>query len=204
MVNLTLTNNELDQLFYKIFFKKYENIIFSNLFKVQTVLLNEYSELDDIGIRNALNELEQGTNSHGMKTDSQYRDDPLKGFWKKHYFSPDYINMNMKSELQNERTTTSKQINQLFIDNKGHKFTEIVNELSNLIVIGTIKNRNNENRLTGEWIIYANSNDKHYVLTLANHKEGKNRKETDQNIYNRIEKICFEEFPAISYLRKST
>ena len=47
-------------------------------------------------------------------------------------------------------------------------------------------------KLTGEWLVYAKSNDKNYFLCLATHSEG------DQNIFDNKILSCYQEFPEIS------
>lgn len=51
--------------------------------------------------------------------------------------------------------------------------------------------------LKGEWLIYKIMNGKKYYLCLASHREGKDRKESDENIFkNKIAK-CLVEFPEL-------
>lgn len=52
--------------------------------------------------------------------------------------------------------------------------------------------------LKGEWLIYKVSNGKNFYLCLASHREGKDRKESDRNIFNEKITKCLIEFPELN------
>jgi hypothetical protein len=58
-----------------------------------------------------------------------------------------------------------------------------------------MRNREDANAVTGEWLIFAKHGDFKYILSLAGHKEGINRREGDQKICDRICRSCGAEFP---------
>ncbi len=74
-------------------------------------------------------------------------------------------------------------------------FQTIKNDMIYLIAIDSINNRERAAALTGEWLIYAIHKTEKYLLTYATHREGKNRKEGDKKIYDRIYTSCFNEYP---------
>lgn len=51
--------------------------------------------------------------------------------------------------------------------------------------------------LKGEWLIYKTINGKNFYLCLASHREGKNRKETDKNIFDEKISKCLIEHPEL-------
>jgi len=105
--------------------------------------------------------------------------------------------LNIASEIVDERTSTNVEMKMIFKEHDGEPFENIINDLIGLLSIGALDNRSTEGRMTGEWLVYAEIGNTRYILTMANHKEANNQKETDVNIYNRIKGICFGEFPEI-------
>jgi len=197
-MNLQIDKTEIDDFFNNVFFEKHENLKYSYLFKMQCFLLNELNIFNSYDFKIAISEIAAGNKTkNGIKADGQFTRYPLKGFWKKHIFLPDYYSMNIISELLNDSSTTSKKIEKLFKEHIGEPFNNIKDELINLTVLDSINNRSVENRKTGEWLIYAEKQTFRYILTMANHKEGKNQKETDANIFARIERMCFNEYPEL-------
>ncbi|TGM14207.1 hypothetical protein EHQ81_08470 [Leptospira selangorensis] len=196
-IKVSIEKSKIDIVFNEIFYRKHENISYSYLFKSQIYLLYNLNCLPDFIFRESIDDIAKDNNSPEMKGDSQFENAPLVGLWKKHYFLPEHISHNLLSEILNPRNSTNRQIDALFNKFIGRPFQEIIGEFANLLTVGALKNRSLENRKTGEWIIYAKIDQHKYILTLANHREGKNRKESDLNIYKRISKICFDEFPEL-------
>lgn len=197
-MNIQIDKTVIDDFFNNVFFEKHENLKYSYLFKVQCFLLNKRNILYSYEFTNAISEIAAGNKTkNGMKADDQFTRYPLKGFWKKHIFIPDFYSKNIISELLNDRSTTNKKIEKLFNEHSGEPFNNIKDEIINLTVFDSLNNRSVENRKTGEWLIYAEKQNFRYILTMANHKEGKNQKETDANIFKRIEKMCLNEYPEL-------
>ncbi len=195
---MQIDKEEIDIFFNEIFYENYTNLKFSYLFKTEAYLLYKNNQFYDFEYRQTIADISFGRKENtGVKKDSQFERPPLKGFWKKHIFVSRNVSMNMISEIVDNRTSTHKEIDKLFEMHNGQPLETIKNELIELLVLGSINNRSAESRMTGEWIIYAEKEEIKYVLTMANHKEGKNQRESDQNIYNRIDKICFNEFPEL-------
>ncbi|WP_123875884.1 hypothetical protein [Flavobacterium araucananum] len=81
---------------------------------------------------------------------------------------------------------------------KSNEFEEIVKKynVENLSAIANEMHQKaiSNKDLKGEWLIYRTENDINYYLCLASHREGKDRKESDENIFKmKIEK-CLTEF----------
>jgi hypothetical protein len=167
----------------------------SSLLKAQLFVLHQYG--DHVHwIRQAIHDVDKNeVQSAGMKRDSQFEDPPLRGLWKKHVYDPAYEPLNIRNELTNSGSKTSEQIDELFALHRGERFPDIRDAFINLIATKPISNRQEMNELTGEWLIYARHEDFNYVLSLAGHKEGVNRREGDQRIFDRIYKSCSAEFP---------
>lgn len=56
-------------------------------------------------------------------------------------------------------------------------------------VTGIFVQRSREQKLTGDWIIFAKHEGQNYYLDLASHQE------QDVDIYSRISQGCFDQFP---------
>ena len=56
-------------------------------------------------------------------------------------------------------------------------------------VVGLYAERSRDQRLTGEWIVYARHEGRNYYLCLARHDE------EDATIFDRIKNGCVDEFP---------
>lgn len=198
LIEYKIETKIIDNFFNEIFYENYDNLYFSYLFKVQCFLLNTKNQFSDFEYRVAVKNIAEGKkNNTGVRNDSQFTKEPLKGFWKKHIFLSENIPMNIASEIINKNSTTSKQMDKLFHEHNGEYIENIIDELSHLVVIGAFQNRTSESRTTGEWLVYAEVEKNRYILTMAKHKEGKNQRETDAKIFNRISRICFDEFPEI-------
>jgi hypothetical protein len=177
-------------------FQLSDHIILSTEFKCQFLFLAESGLLFEYYIINAVKRIANGNKENDQyKKDSQFSGDLLKGIWKKHYFQPEYEYANLKSELKNPRSFTSNEISRLFETHNGEPFESIRPQITHLFSREAMQHRYEKKSVTGEWILYTEFNGITYVLAFANHKEGKNQKETDQNIRRRLDNTCFKEFP---------
>jgi len=83
-------------------------------------------------------------------------------------------------------------------DEKSKEFEEIVKKYNteNLSAIANEMHQKaiSNKDLKGEWLIYRTENDINYYLCLASHREGKNRKESDANIFKIKIAKCLTEF----------
>ena len=188
--------NEVDIYFNEAYaYQNYKTIKVSSFFKYQLYAFEKIG-VHRIYIQNALIDIDNDVlQSKGMKIDTQFRNEPLKGLWKKHIYDHSFEAVNIKNELKDENSATYKQIVELFKKHEGEFFPVIQNELINIIVVESVNNRRDNNKFTGEWIIYANQNEKKYILTFANHREGITQKDGDNKIHSRITKYCKGEFP---------
>jgi hypothetical protein len=74
---------------------------------------------------------------------------------------------------------------------------QMISELSHRVVHEPIEGRANDNKLTGEWMVFAKHNQKNYYLCCNTHNAG------DQMIFDRIESHCPRDFPFLSALLAS-
>jgi len=122
----------------------------------------------------------------------------LKGLWHKHYLAdglstmarnlanglkkygiPQFEeNVRLASEANEERYMTEEDIKLIVHD----------------AVHGNWMRRADDHELTGEWLIYAQHENKNYYLCLGKHTTG------DEHIRQQIDAVCCQEFPFLSDL----
>lgn len=154
--------------------------------------INPLAVLDEIYILEGL-----ATEPTGTKEESQYKGDHLKGLWHKHYMSARFIAQNIQHTLGREgggRLTEiiKKNVTELdFFDETA--MYAAAERMSKEIVSDSFRMRKNNNKLTGEWIIFAKYDGENYYLCMSYHGEG------DQRIANRIRTGCIPQFDFIKF-----
>lgn len=68
----------------------------------------------------------------------------------------------------------------------------MVNELSHRVVVESYEKRAMEQKLTGEWIVFAKHEEKNYYLCLATHDLG------DQQIFENVRAGRWRQFPFVA------
>jgi hypothetical protein len=138
-------------------------------------------------ILKSVTNLEAGEPHSGIKPATAFKNLPLRGFWHKHFFSAHFLVQNIslalgKNGLENlvEEVLDPKKITREMIDELAHR---VVNE--------PVEKRDQQGKMTGEWIIFAKHNGKNFYLCLNTHNAG------DQFIYDRIKEHCILDFPDI-------
>lgn len=140
--------------------------------------------------------LELSESDPQTKPASQFLHKPLKGLWHKHFFSAHFVPHNISNALKGG--VLEKLVNEVLDPNKSPTITrEMVGELSHRVVHETIEDQANDNKLTGEWIVFAKHNQNNYYLCLNTHNAG------DQMIFDRINSNCQRDFPFLSVLLAS-
>jgi mRNA-degrading endonuclease YafQ of YafQ-DinJ toxin-antitoxin module len=130
-----------------------------------------------------IGQLELGDGYTGTKPASKFQHPPLKGLWHKHFFSARFLVNNISNAF---RDGTAEQIIREVCDpKKSETFTEqMANELAHRLTHEPLVQREKDQKLTGEWIVFRKYSGKNYYLTLATHHEG------DQRIFDRIVKFA--------------
>jgi hypothetical protein len=124
----------------------------------------------------------------GTKPAQQFKNLPLKGLWHQHWFEARFMARNLMNDAHSE---AARRIFQDMADapNRGDNPVRYVHEL----VIGGYERRFGNDKMTGEWIVYAKVDDVNYYLTLGTHAEG------DGNVFERV-KLCSGDFPGVDLL----
>lgn len=115
----------------------------------------------------------------------------LKGFWKAHYYHPNFMMQNIVNDLGVANQKPSKHFDKAIFTTLGNnKLTaeQKASKLAEELVINPIRRRMNKNNLTGEWIIFKKFNHKNYYLCLGFHHQ------TDEEILKLLAEIINKEF----------
>lgn len=132
------------------------------------------------------------------KPASQFLQPPLQGLWHKHFYDTSLfgITQNVKNALNNysipycqkkiEEAKKSVEEKYMTVEDIPHIVDDVVSR--------NLQRRNDEQRMTGEWIVYANYQGVNYYLCVAKHQEG------DGSIRNRLDVAFLLEFPFLKEL----
>ena len=164
---------------------------YSWLFVMQLYLHAEGNGIDPAMIVAELKALEGGTQSVGTKPATEFTKQPLKGLWHKHFFSAHFVCHNLANHHAGGRL--GKLVEQV-MDPKQYPVVtaELIDKLTHEIVTSAFEKREAQDKLTGEWIVFAKHGGHNYYLCLAMHDTG------DQIIYDQIKSVCFCQFPFLN------
>lgn len=138
-------------------------------------------------ILDAISDNEDPSRSVGIKSATEFRKYPLKGFWHKHYFSARFIGHNLWNQTRNGKL--EKLVREVYDPQKSPVVTKAMNkEFAKKLISGSLDERQEQNRLTGEWIVFAKYKGHNYYLCLGTHNG------EDQWIRNKIEFVSKTEF----------
>lgn len=110
--------------------------------------------------------------SQTLKAD-QFRKEPLRGLWKKHFSDPQFLIRNIGNHFGlnkggNERLT--QMIAEAFKRNtSGYFDDEFAHFLAHEFTIGAYDKRFKMKKMTGEWIVFQKHQGKNYYLTFGLH-----------------------------------
>lgn len=142
--------------------------------------------------------LESGMNS-GFKPGTQLNHLPLKGLWHKHYqvMSLPSLAKNIKRGMDIHGIPLFEQhIKEAQAAGEvRYVQMEDIAALASDVVHGNYMRLHDENRLAGEWLIYAKHDGQNYYVTICTHD-----KATHATVRQQIEDVCGMEFPFVNDL----
>ncbi|RJF96921.1 hypothetical protein D3870_21375 [Noviherbaspirillum cavernae] len=160
---------------------------YSSLFLVDLFAHMEIFGVNPFKIMHEVEALEGCGRASSTKPPSLFDKLPLRGLWHKHY-----LGTGVPGLVQNIRNGLGKEgLEKLIIaELSGGEITpEMMNKFTHELVHGTYIRRAEDNKLTGEWIIFAKHNGENFYLCLGGHTWG------DEYIAARIRELCVPEFP---------
>lgn len=129
---------------------------------------------------------------------TQFKKDPLRGLWHKHYMNGDVASLaqNVEHALKDYRIPFfDEKIREAQIAGEKRFVTkEDVPIIVKDVLTNNLARRGNEGKISGEWIVYAQHENQNFYLCLAKHKDN----DRDKNIREKIERICVREFPFLN------
>lgn len=135
------------------------------------------------------------------KPASMFNQGLLCGLWHKHYHVADLksLSFNLIEPLKNKRGERRFNENLKTTYNRAEKNNwnnfEKANYLVELLFEKQLENLEQQQKMTGEWIIYHNHNGKNYYLAIAEHLTGEYREIEYDNLGKQIQVFCSLEFP---------
>ena len=163
---------------------------YSSLFIVNLITLEKGQGIDSHSIIEEIKCLEGIASTSQTKPPSQFRGEFLKGLWHKHFFPalPSVFGYNITNHFG--KNGIRNLVEEVLDSAKSSTLTkEMINELSHRLVQVPLEDRAAENKLTGEWIVYAKEDDKNYYLCISPHSA------EDKTIASNIQVACAPEFP---------
>jgi hypothetical protein len=139
-------------------------------------------------ILKSITNLEAGEPHSGIKPATIFRNLPLKGLWHKHFFSAHFLVNNISLALG--KNGLEKLVEEVMDPKKSGTITrEMIQELAHRVTHEPVEKRDQQGKITGEWVIFAKHGGKNFYLCLNTHNAG------DQFIYDRIIEHCVRDFP---------
>lgn len=166
---------------------------YSALFVLNLMLLEQTNGIDPFQILEEVKTLEGSRASLQTKAESQFKGKHLKGLWHKHFMPamPSVMAHNIMNHLG--KNGTREIVEEVLNPEKSPVVTkEMLDELTHRIVIGSMEERANQQKLTGEWIVFAKENGANYYLGVWSHNAG------DESIAGSIKSACVREFPFLA------
>lgn len=189
-----ITQQQLDEFADFVGLNRAAKDRFSWLFAFNLYLHDKVDGIDPTMIVGEIKNLESGVGS-GTKRATEFRYEPLRGLWHKHFFSSHFIPQNLLNQLAKGKRLQliAKEV---FDPAKSSVVTqEIIDEFVQRVTIDQFEERNIMGNLTGEWIVFAKHDGANYYLCTSKHS--KHRSE-DQAIYDLIKLVCFPQFPFLA------
>jgi len=166
---------------------------FSSLFVVNLMLLDWVNGIDPIEVVEEIKVLEGLRASLQTKAESKFRGKKLRGLWHKHFMPalPSVMAHNITNHLG--KHGTKNLVEEIFNPNKSPVVTkDMIEELSHRLVVGSMEERAERDKLTGEWIVFAKEEGKNYYLGIWRHDSG------DEKIAKTIQATCTPQFQFLS------
>jgi hypothetical protein len=166
---------------------------YSKLFAFKLFLHETFDGLERHYVLDELKALEGQPNvAPNTKPPTQFSQEPLNGLWHKHFFSALFVGHNIATHVNPKKLRDT--VARIFDPTVSPVITkEMVHELAHDVTEGALRERETQNKLTGEWIVFAKHNGKNYYLTITKHPT--DRAVGDQAIYDEINSIAYKQFP---------
>ena len=161
---------------------------YSEVLIIDLIISRELNRIDPNHIIDEIKRLERLSINSYTREATQFKRKPLYPLWHQHYFSTQYLALNIQNEIRRDFNTIWDKS----IGAEGSIIEqEHIDKLVHNLVEGTLETRSNEKRVTGEWLVFSKETTGNIYLCMATHSTG------DQNIYNKVAYCCECQFPSL-------
>lgn len=165
---------------------------YSTLFAFKMFLYTHYENIESHLILEEIKALEGKVNrAPGTKSPTQFTKQPLKGLWHQHFFSAQFAQQNIALQMTTKKI--SETVDRVMHPSKPIITAEMLDELAKAVTTDAFEERENQGKLTGEWIVFAKHNGQNYYLTLSVHPS--DRSTGDQKLFDEIQSMAYSQFP---------
>lgn len=164
----------------------------SKLFWLDLYVYNLVFHIDPKDVLSEIRDLESGKSDTETKPASKFSHEPIKGLWHKHFFCPRFVPHNIYNVFKGGGF--EKIVEEMLAKESPIITEEMIFEFIDKLTCESLEDRAKNNRLTGEWIIFAKHDAKNYYLCLNTHET------CNQEIFERVKKYCLKDFPFLSDL----
>ncbi len=194
---LKITNEELSVFADELGISNTYRDRISELFLLDLFVYVTEMDVSPHDVIEELENLENGDGNTETKPATEFRRPPLAGLWHKHFFTHHFLIPNIQNALKGGKL--NDLVNEVMDPSKSPIITrEMTSELAHRVTHEPVEERATNQKLTGEWIIFAKDSGKNYYLCLNTHNAG------DQQIVDRIRDNCIREYQFLSALIGAT
>jgi hypothetical protein len=172
-------------------FAKYKSAVFSDLFITQLWIMDVMGRTPACYVMDEVKFIEKIGRKTPTKPSSQFTKPPLAGLWHKHFFMPTFLVKNLCNYLgveQGHNKNLKRIVSDVLSVSVSECFTEEDSaQIAHKVSAEAFQERANDQKLTGEWIVFGKSNGKNHYLSVASHDEG------DEVIFERLQRYCKNE-----------
>ncbi|MAK66165.1 MAG: hypothetical protein CMH21_06450 [Methylophaga sp.] len=167
----------------------------SQFLLIQLTSISKHGTHDSFLITDVIQELEGVGRGCKQRVD-QFKHMPLKGLFKAHFSGAQFLVRNLVNHwgLEFENSPKFNSLCSYVIEEEQKNPSKFgwQGRLAHEMVISGYKERARQNKLTGEWIIFAKHKNLNYYLCISRHSKS-NR--GDQEIYDFLKLLCEHEYP---------
>lgn len=169
---------------------------FSTYFTLQLMQIEANRLLSTHSIVSEIRTLEAGGTAAYTKPATPFTGTSLRGLWHKHFTDARFLVRNIRNEW-NHNGMLLKGIEEIAPEHSGQTIgKEITGKIVHMAVLSAQETRGNEDRMTGEWIVFVPFDGHNHYLAIATHQTpGMSAGEHDRALRAEILGNCGWEFP---------
>lgn len=193
---VTLDMCQIEQLRAHFGLDAFPDARFSTYFTLQLMQIEANRLLSTHSIVSEIRTLEAGGAAAYTKPATPFAGDSLRGLWHKHFTDARFLLRNIRNEWEHNDMLL-KGLENIAREHSGQTIgPEITGKIIHMAVLTAQENRGNEDRMTGEWIVFVPHDGHNHYLAISTHQRpGMATAEHDCALRNEILSNCGWEFP---------